>query len=58
MKSLKITVLAIFSIVLLTGVNALNTESSQEEINKEVKGVKIDLITMNGKKGLKPPTNG
>lgn len=57
MKSLKITVLAIFSIVLLTGVNALNTEPTQEETNKEIK--KVDIASVTGDKNkIKPPTQG
>ncbi|RAJ18147.1 hypothetical protein [Olleya aquimaris] len=59
MKSLKITLVAIFSIVLLTGVNSLNdTESSNDNTNKEVKKSEVKLIVMTDLKKEKKPTNG
>ncbi|WP_336068343.1 hypothetical protein [Mesoflavibacter sp. CH_XMU1404-2] len=58
MKSLKITFLAIFSIVLLTGLISTATKSSESESNKEVKKVQVDLISMTDKKGMSVPTQG
>mgnify|MGYP003644011587 FL=1 len=59
MKSLKITLVAIFSIVLLTGVSALNdTTSTKENSNTEVKKVDIKLLATNGIKKDKVPSQG
>ena len=60
MKSLKITILAIFSTILLTGLISANTSSSSssKNSNKEVKEVQVDLISMTDKKVSKVPTQG
>lgn len=59
MKSLKITLVAIFSIVLLTGVSALNdTTPNEENSNTEVKKVDIKLLATNGIKKDKVPSQG
>ncbi len=59
MKSLKITLVAIFSIVLLTGVSTLNdTTSNKENSNTEVKKVDIKLLATNGIKKDKVPSQG
>ena len=58
MKSLKITFLAIFSTILLTGLISANTSSSSKNSNKEVKEVQVDLISMTDKKVSKVPTQG
>ena len=58
MKSLKITFLAIFSTILLTGLISVNTFSSSKNSNKEVKEVQVDLISMTDKKVSKVPTQG
>ncbi|MGB6269170.1 MAG: hypothetical protein WBF67_09180 [Olleya sp.] len=60
MKSLKITLVAIFSIALLTGVNSLNgTEPVKEATNKEVKKPEITLTAMTEIKDKKKvPTQG
>lgn len=59
MKSLKITLVAIFSIVLLTGVSTLNdTTSTKENSNTEVKKVDIKLLATNGIKKDKVPSQG
>ncbi|WP_370226462.1 hypothetical protein [Mesoflavibacter sp.] len=57
MKSLKITFLAIFSTILLTGLISANTSSSKNS-NKEVKEIQVDLISMTDKKVSKVPTQG
>ncbi|WP_370213603.1 hypothetical protein [Mesoflavibacter profundi] len=56
MKSLKITIIALIAIVLLTGVSALNSDTTPT--NKEVKKVQVDVTAMKDKKGVTPPTNG
>ncbi|WGD35511.1 hypothetical protein [Olleya sp. YS] len=59
MKSLKITLVAIFSIALLTGVNSFNgSESSDDNTNKEVKKPEVKLIVMTDITKKKKPTNG
>ena len=58
MKSLKITFLAIFSTILLTGLISVNTFSSSKNSNKEVKEVQVDLISMTDKKVSNVPTQG
>ena len=58
MKSLKITFLAIFSVVLLTGLLSADRTFSKQENNKEVKKVQVDLISMTDKKGMNVPTQG
>jgi len=59
MKSLKITLVAIFSIVLLTGVSALNdTTPNKVNSNTEVKKVDIKLLATNGIKKDKVPSQG
>ncbi|MCP4053592.1 MAG: hypothetical protein GY739_11090 [Mesoflavibacter sp.] len=58
MKSLKITFLAIFSTILLTGLISANTSSSSKNSNKEVKEIQVDLISMTDKKVSKVPTQG
>ena len=59
MKSLKITLVAIFYIVLLTGVSALNdTTPNKENSNTEVKKVDIKLLATNGIKKDKVPSQG
>ncbi|UAB76146.1 hypothetical protein [Mesoflavibacter sp. SCSIO 43206] len=58
MKSLKITLIAIASIVILTGVLSIETETVTKEDNKEVKEVQVDLISMTDKKVSKVPTQG
>ncbi|WP_304142717.1 MULTISPECIES: hypothetical protein [Mesoflavibacter] len=59
MKSLKITFLAIFSTILLTGLISANTSSSSSKnSNKEVKEIQVDLISMTDKKVSKVPTQG
>ena len=58
MKSLKIVLIAITSIVLLTGVASINTEPTSESSNKEVKKVQLDLTALIDKKSVKAPTQG
>ena len=58
MKSLKITLIAIASIAILTGVSSIETETVAKEDNKEVKEVQVDLISMTDKKVSKVPTQG
>ena len=58
MKSLKITLIAIASIVILTGVSSIDTETVTKEDNIEVKEVQVDLISMTDKKVSKVPTQG
>ena len=59
MKSLKITFLAIFSTILLTGLISANTSSSSSKnSNKKVKEIQVDLISMTDKKVSKVPTQG
>ncbi|UAB76142.1 hypothetical protein [Mesoflavibacter sp. SCSIO 43206] len=58
MKSLKITLIAIASITILTGVSSIDTETVTKEDNKEVKEVQVDLISMTDKKVSKVPTQG
>ncbi|WP_417556704.1 hypothetical protein [Mesoflavibacter zeaxanthinifaciens] len=58
MKSLKITLIAIASIVILTGVSSIDTETVTKEDNKGVKEVQVDLISMTDKKVSKVPTQG
>ena len=58
MKSLKITLIAIASITILTGVSSIDTETITKEDNKEVKEVQVDLISMTDKKVSKVPTQG
>ncbi|MBB3124068.1 uncharacterized protein YceK [Mesoflavibacter sabulilitoris] len=58
MKSLKITLIAIASIAILTGVSSINTETVTKEDIKEVKEVQVDLISMTDKKVSKVPTQG
>ncbi len=59
MKSLKITLVAIFSIALLTGVSSMkDTTTPEENTNKEVKQVEITLLANNGIKKAKIPTQG
>ncbi|WP_397364594.1 hypothetical protein [Olleya sp. R77988] len=58
MKSLKITLVAIFSVVLLTGVSVLNTEPTQEETKNETPKTIVDISVMKDKKKVQPPTNG
>ena len=58
MKSLKITFLAIFSTILLTGLISVNTFSSSKNSNIEVKEVQVDLISMTDKKVSNVPTQG
>ncbi len=58
MKSLKITLIAIASITILTGVSSIETETVTKEDNKEVKEVQVDLISMTDKKVSKVPTQG
>ncbi|WP_336129421.1 hypothetical protein [Mesoflavibacter sp. CH_XMU1422-2] len=55
MKSLKITLIAIASIAILTGVSSIDTETVTKEDNKEVQ---VDLISMTDKKVSKVPTQG
>ncbi|MCP4054544.1 MAG: hypothetical protein GY739_16085, partial [Mesoflavibacter sp.] len=56
--SLKITLIAIASIAILTGVSSIDTETVTKENNKEVKEVQVDLISMTDKKVSKVPTQG
>jgi len=57
MKSLKITVLAIFSIGLLMGVNnSEDTESTSE--NHEVRKAKVKLTAFTERKKMSVPTQG
>ena len=58
MKSLKVTIIAIASIAILTGVASIETISTKQENNKEVKKVQVDLISMTDKKGMSVPTQG
>ena len=59
MKSLKITLVAICSIVLLTGVNSLNdTELTQEDTNKEIKTPEVKLLVLTDITKKKKPSNG
>ncbi len=58
MKSLKITLIAIASIAILTGVSSIDTETVTKEDNKEVKEVQVDLISMTDKKVSNVPTQG
>ncbi|MBB3124069.1 hypothetical protein FHS04_001578 [Mesoflavibacter sabulilitoris] len=58
MKSFKITILAIFSTILLTGLISANTSPSSKNSNKEVKEIQVDLISMTDKKVSKVPTQG
>ncbi|QCE41499.1 hypothetical protein [Psychroserpens sp. NJDZ02] len=59
MKTLKITLVAICSIVLLTGVSALNkTIPNKGNTNKEVKTPEVKLLVLTEIKGKKKPTNG
>ena len=58
MKSLKITILAIFSIFLLTGLISVNTSPTTIKTNKDVKEIQVDLISMTDKKVSKVPTQG
>ncbi|WP_452221902.1 hypothetical protein [Lacinutrix salivirga] len=57
MKTLKIAVLAIASVVVLTGFTQSN-ETSNSSNNHEVKKVHIDLTAMKDKKAVKLPTQG
>ncbi|MCP4054545.1 MAG: hypothetical protein GY739_16090 [Mesoflavibacter sp.] len=56
MRSLKITLIAIASIAILTGVSSIETVTKED--NKEVKEVQVDLISMTDKKVSKVPTQG
>ena len=58
MKSLKITFLAIFSTILLTGLISVNTSPTTIKTNKDVKEIQVDLISMTDKKVSKVPTQG
>ncbi|AUC74386.1 hypothetical protein [Olleya sp. Bg11-27] len=60
MKTLKITLVAICSIVLLTGVSALNTvvATADKTNNKEVKQAEIKLLATSGIKKDKAPSQG
>ncbi|WP_155912674.1 hypothetical protein [Mesoflavibacter zeaxanthinifaciens] len=58
MKSLKITFLAIFSTILLTGLISANTSPTTIKTNKDVKEIQVDLISMTDKKVSKVPTQG
>jgi len=58
MKSLKIILIAITSIVILTGVSSIDVRSTKKENNKKVKKVQVDLISMTDKKGVNIPTQG
>ena len=59
MKSLKITLVAICSVVLLTGVHSFNgTTPTKENSNKEVKRLDVKLLATNGIKKNKVPSQG
>ena len=60
MKTLKITLVAICSIVLLTGVSALNNTvlTADKTNNKEVKHAEIKLLATSGIKKSKVPSQG
>ena len=60
MKSLKITLVAIFSLAFFTAVNtSTETNSTSETTNHEIKKPKVKLTSMNErKKETNPPTNG
>ena len=59
MKTLKITLVALFSIGLLTGVSAVDaTEPIKENTNKEVKTPDLKLLVLIDKKRVKVPSNG
>ena len=59
MKTLKITLVALFSIGLLTGVSALDTtEPIKENTNKEVKTPDLKLLVLVDKTKIKKPANG
>jgi len=57
MKSLKNTILAIFSILLLAVILSAH-KSVEKKSNKEFKKVQVDLISMTDKKGVNIPTQG
>lgn len=59
MKTLKITLIAIFSIGLLTAVLPSNeTEPTVETSNHEVNKPALDLVAFIDKDKIKKPTNG
>ena len=59
MKFLKLTLVAIFSIALLTAVLPLNeTESNTAPTNHEVKTTTVDLAAMIDRTKIKAPTQG
>ena len=58
MKSLKITLVAIFSIVLLTGVSASTSKHSNKSSNKEVKKIHKDITSIMDRKITYVPTQG
>ena len=56
MKSLKITLLAIFSVALLTAVSQYKNDTTPNTKNPEVKKVETTLIALHKKKGVAVPT--
>ena len=59
MKTLKITLVALFSIGLLTGVSTLDTtEPIKENTNKDVKTPDLKLLVLIDKRKVRVPSQG